>query len=88
MVKKYTKRPITIEAIQWTGDNRKQIFDFCEKSYFNFLPETDSFQLNIQTLEGPMQASVGDFVIKGIHGEFYACKPDIFAKTYDEYSEE
>ena len=83
MVKKYIKKPITIEALQWKGDNRKEVFDFCEKAYFNFIPETESFQLNIQTLEGPMQASVDDYVIKGIHGEFYACKPDIFHKTYD-----
>ena len=84
MIRKYVKRPITIEAIQWTGDNRKEIFDFCTLSYFNTDFETAELKLMIQTSEGPMQASVGDYVIKGIHGEFYACKPDIFAKTYDE----
>lgn len=83
MVKKYVKRPIAIEALQWTGENRREIFDFCSLSYVNVDFETTEPKLMIQTLEGPMQASIGDFVIKGIHGEFYACKPDIFEKTYD-----
>ena len=78
MIRKYIKKPIVIEAVQWTGDNRKEIFDFCTLSYFNTDFETQELKLMIQTLEGPMQASTGDYVIKGIQGEFYACKPDIF----------
>jgi hypothetical protein len=81
---KYIKKPITIEAIQWTGDNRKEIFDFCPMSYFNTNFETGNLHLKIQTLEGTMEASVGDYIIKGIQGEFYPCKPDIFKLTYDE----
>lgn len=74
---RFTKKPVTIDAMQWTGENRKELFDFCDKSYFN------GDELRIQTLEGSMIASVGDYIIKGVKGEFYPCKPDIFAMTYD-----
>jgi hypothetical protein len=75
-VAKYTKKPVTIEALQWTGDNRKELFDFCDQSYMN------GDELRIQTLEGSMIASIGDYIIKGVKGEFYPCKPDIFELTY------
>lgn len=87
MVKKYIKKPVTVEAVQWTGDNRKDIWDFCTLAYFNTDFETGDLKLMIQTLEGPMEASVGDYIIKGIKGEFYPCKPDIFLLTYDHVSE-
>lgn len=75
---KYRKKPVTIEAIQWTGENSVDILQFCKDCFI--VCGTD---LKINTLEGPMNASVGDMVIRGVHGEFYACKPDIFEKTYD-----
>lgn len=84
MMRKYVKKPITIEAVQWTGDNRKEIFEFCDKCYFNTSFETGELNLKIQTLEGTMEASIGDYIIKGIQNEFYPCKPDIFKLTYDE----
>jgi len=74
---KYRKKPVEIDAIQWTGDNKLEIFDFCNMSYI-----TDQ-ELRIQTLEGSMIASVGDYIIKGVKGEFYPCKPDIFELTYE-----
>ena len=83
MTHKYVKKPIIIEAVQWTGTNRKEIFDFCITCYFNTDFETGDLKLHIQTLEGNMEASVGDYIIKGIKGEFYPCKPDIFELTYD-----
>ena len=84
MSKKYVKRPITIEAVQWTGDNRRDIWDFCSLAYFNTEFETGKLKLMVRTLEGVMEASEGDYIIKGIQGEFYPCKPDIFKETYDE----
>ena len=90
MIKKYCKKSIVIEAIQWTGDNLKEIIQFTGRhesvqnmpwKYFEDLVKTDG--LKIFTLEGVHLASVGDFIIKGIHGEFYPCKPDIFYETYD-----
>lgn len=75
---KYRKKPVEIEAVQWTGENGDEILDFCRDAAL--LP-TDN--LMIYTLEGRMLAGVGDFIIKGVQGEFYPCKTDIFAETYD-----
>lgn len=87
MTRKYMKRPIVIEAMQWTGENRKDIFMFCSKSYTHYQIGSNIPELRIQTLEGSMIASVGDYIIKGIQGEFYPCKPDIFHETYDEVTD-
>lgn len=83
MPKFYKKKPVVIQAIQWKGDNRKDIWDFCSLCYFNDDIVSGELMLTIQTLEGNMQASVGDYIIKGIKGEFYPCKPDIFELTYE-----
>jgi hypothetical protein len=75
----YIKKPVKIEAIKWTGKNIEEIQDFvddgCSGIDFNG-------KLNIQTLEGEHIATIGDMIIKGINGEHYPCKPDIFEKTY------
>lgn len=78
MVYRYVKKPITIEAIQWEGDNQRDISDFIGKE----LALKDD-KIIISTLEGMMEASIGDFIIKGIKGEFYPCKADIFHETYN-----
>jgi hypothetical protein len=82
MIKRYKKKPIVIEAIQWVGANFKEVDSFvtCEHSTF-----PSAGEVHIKTLEGTMVASMDDFIIKGIFGEFYPCKPDIFHETYDEY---
>ena len=77
---KYRKKPIIIEAIQWLGENEKEIFDFVEDKYHM----NSDGRLVIETLEGEHIANVGDYIIKGIKGEFYPCKPDIFHQTYEE----
>ena len=85
MYKKYRKKPVTIEAIQWNGKNLSEIDNFMGR-----IVENKETILVIHTLEGDMEASVGDYIIKGVNGEFYPCKPNIFAKTYEEvtnYSE-
>lgn len=91
MVKEYRKKPVVIKAIKWEGWNLGQVIDFtglhrsarkmlwCE---YERLVEREG--LRIFTLEGKMNAEIEDFIIKGIQGEFYPCKPDIFAKTYEE----
>ena len=76
---KYVKKAIVIEAMQWDGENVVEIVKFCDKAYHN------GTMLKISTLEGIMNASVGDFIIKGIKGEFYPCKEDIFNQSYDEF---
>ena len=82
MVKKYRKKPVTIEAIQWNGENLSEIDEFTESKVKNH-----ESVLIIPTLEGDMYASLSDYIIKGVNGEFYPCKPDIFAKTYEEVTE-
>lgn len=77
---KYRKKPVEIEAIQWTGLNKVEIESFMDRHLTAYNGGTS---LNIPTLEGVMQASPGDFIIKGVNGEFYPCKPDIFEKTYE-----
>lgn len=78
----YRKKPVVIEAVQWDGTNvadiREHFGDFLEWTLKPFKDE-----IHIFTLEGIMCASKGDWVIKGIKGEFYTCNPDIFANLYD-----
>ena len=77
---KYKKRPVVIEAVRWTGKNLAELrkMDGFEEVHLCF-----NGKLRILTLEGIVDASVGDYIIRGVNGEFYPCKPDIFAKTYE-----
>lgn len=81
---KYRKKPVEVEAIRWTGKNMKEIESFMNEKgcVFNNEPLKE-IKLTIITLEGLMNADPGDYIIKGVHGEFYPCKPDIFKKTYE-----
>lgn len=79
-MEKYRKKPVVIEAIQWTGLNTGDVNTFAGKDIETIRPNEPFI---IQTLEGEHKASVGDFIIKGIKGEFYPCKPDIFEATYE-----
>ena len=74
-------RSIEIEAVQWNGQNAGDIKNFLGiKGYYHILNDNS---LIIPTLEGDMKAVVGDYIIKGVKGEFYPCKPDIFEMTYE-----
>lgn len=79
---KYRKKPVEVEAIEWTGHNLNEVYEFV--GYPRFEYNTGLDKLSIHTLEGTMEANTGDFIIKGVKGEFYPCKPDIFAMTYEE----
>ena len=90
MIKKYRKKPLTIEAIQF-ADNADCIlaihkFIWQETTRVNY-EDKDNPYIKIETLEGTIRAAVGDYIIKGVNGEFYPCKPNIFAKTYEEVIE-
>lgn len=78
---KYRKKPVVIEAIQWDGENDtlNELAKFIGK---NISLDICS-KFTITTLEGDMKASLFDYIIKGIKGEFYPCKPDIFEATYE-----
>ena len=78
-MKKYVKKPIVIEAVQYNGNNVQEILNFCGGTVVVGMLN----EITIKTLEGPLHVSEGDFIIKGVEGEFYPCKPDIFEKTYD-----
>lgn len=82
---KYRKKPVIIEAIQFE-DNSDRIIEIHEFMGGDTIrvnyEDKDNPYLKIETLEGIMKASVGDYIIKGVNGEFYPCKPDIFEKTY------
>lgn len=82
-VKKYIKKPITIEAFHFTNLNTDTIDDLMEFMHEDTLTMSVN-SVDICTLEGTMIASLGDYIIKGVHGEFYPCKPDIFEETYNE----
>ena len=93
-VKEYRKKPVVIEAVQWTGENLREVIAFTDGP-----PETKSHHagmmweqyedlvrkdgLKIYTLEGKMDASPGDWIIKGVKGEFYPCKNDVFVISYE-----
>jgi hypothetical protein len=77
---KFKKKPIIIDAIQYTGDNATEILHWMFPDLEN---DAEANELTIKTLEGEMKVSKNDWVIKGVNGEFYPCKPDIFDKSYD-----
>lgn len=85
---KYRKKPVIIDAIQWDGEpnlwqnkDRNKLLIECYEEGSMVIP-TDG-TLIIKTLEGSHIASVSDYIIKGVKGEFYPCKPDIFEMTYE-----
>ncbi|WP_298752007.1 hypothetical protein [uncultured Arcobacter sp.] len=78
---KVRKKPVEVEAMQWTGSPSIVSFIGVENCTYNSTPDGDC--LLIKTLEGVMKADVGDYIIKGVNGEFYPCKEEIFLKTYD-----
>jgi hypothetical protein len=78
---KFRKRPVVIEAVQWVADNLKEIEAFAGKESVSQLMEDNVFFL--KTLEGLMRVTVGSWIVKGVKGEFYAVKPDIFERTYE-----
>ena len=81
------KKPVEVEAIQWTGTNTEEIRDFFgvdnQKDYQILSTPHSPPEILICTLEGIYRASINDFIIRGVRGEYYPCKPDIFYDTYD-----
>lgn len=92
---KYRKKPVVIDAIQLTRENAVRIYEWIHNckaiktdmdlhkwdDYISFIEKKG---MKIPTLEGNMVASMGDYIIRGVQGEFYPCKPDIFHQTYEE----
>ena len=88
-MKKFVKKPVVIEATQFSKNNEIHDIEMdCLVDWINTesnkkIARHDGTFIFIDTLEGEMRAECGDWIIKGVKGEFYPCKPDVFEKTYD-----
>ena len=86
MAKKYRKKPVVIEAVQYSDDTLKVIDKI--KKFAGGSVTIDTYAvptlINVHTKEGTLEAKLGSYIIKGVEGEFYPCEPDIFHKTYEE----
>lgn len=83
---KYRKKPVEISAIQWLGNNLDECINFLGNSFGGYTCDRHSngkCEITILTLEGRHIASKNDYLIEGIVGEHYPCKPDIFEQTYE-----
>ena len=89
---KYRKKPVVVEAVRWTGSNLEEIRNFVGGDLIEECVELFDIKrtlkemlvdIAIDTLEGTMRVDYGDYIIKGVQGEFYPCKPDIFHETYE-----
>lgn len=94
---KYRKKPVVVEAIQWTGSNLEEIRNFVGSDlieewveFFDIKRTLNKMLVDIaiDTLEGTMRVDYGDYIIKDVHGDFYPCRPDIFEQTYEEAIED
>lgn len=84
-IKKYVKKPVVIEAVQWTGDNLDELLKFTGGNVYK--KNIAGNPLYVKTLEGDMLSLQGDYIIKGVAGEFYSCKENIFHQTYERLDE-
>jgi len=84
---KYRKKPVVIEAEQWIfgEEGPSKVIELLQKTPVDYRFEGE--KLKIQTLEGWITASSGDYIIRGVEGECHPCKPDIFEKTYERVEE-
>lgn len=83
MIKTFIKKPVKVQAVQWTGDNYDEVVNFAGELNVEWSAEYYN-KLIVHTLEGDHYASLGDWIIRGVIGEFYPCKPYIFKQTYEE----
>lgn len=85
----YRKKPVSVMCLEWNGKNVDEVLEFCDGS-----AKYEDGDMMIETLEDDKEkntrhfASVGDWIIRGVHGEFYPCKPDIFSETYEKVEDE
>ena len=79
MILTVRKKPVVVEAVQWTGKNWDELVEWCPYG----LSSVRTDIINVDTLEGSMFCNIGDYIIKGVAGEYYPCKAEIFKKTYE-----
>ena len=81
---KYRKKPVVIDAVQFDGSNHQELYEFSEGNCRSCKPWKENYSvLQVETLEGVMEGGIYDWLIRGVKGEYYFCKPDIFDATYD-----
>ena len=86
MPQKFRKKPVVVEARQFKCDNtdaQENLADWCRGKLRGYKLPLSERVIQIETLEGEMEAKHGDWIIKGVKGEFYPCRPDIFDATYE-----
>ena len=91
MSAKFRKKPVVIEALQWRGMNHEEVKSFLGDDYIGLSGRNNprgKSQIIIRTLEGQIYADIEDWIIRGIQGEHYPCKPDIFVATYEPVGEQ
>lgn len=77
-VQKFRKQPVEVEAVRWTGENGAELREWSDGAVV-----CGTLWAIVKTLEGEMRGDLGDWIIRGVKGEFYPCKPDIFEATYE-----
>jgi hypothetical protein len=82
-VPRYRKRPVKVDAVEWTGENAQEVAAFVGGQAELLEWGLGKGKWIIFTLEGKMEASPGDYIVRGIKGEYYPVKPDIFKQTYE-----
>ena len=85
---KFRKKPVVVDAIQYLPNEQSvnaimELASSGTRTVENFVSPEGHYNMYIETLEGKMQARIGDWIIRGVSGELYPCKPDIFLKTYE-----
>ena len=80
---KATMKPVKVDAILWTGKNKDEVERFLSDGGQAYCGYVKGQYVDIGTSIGPMVASIGDYIIRDVHGDCYPCKPDVFKKTYD-----
>lgn len=100
--KRYRKKPVVVEAIRFSSyaaEDIRNVLEFMGQTVNSYYVTQEKFSdycfmcqqsggVSIDTLEGEIKASIGDYIIRGVNGEYYPCKPDIFRKTYEPVEEE
>lgn len=80
---KFRKKPVVVDVTQWTGRNIEELSEFTGGDFYQKCVDIGTTFATVKTLEGEHIASQFDYIIKGVAGEHYPCKPDIFEKTYE-----
>ncbi|HHP7503378.1 TPA: hypothetical protein ACSGGR_002308 [Staphylococcus aureus] len=84
MIRKARKKPVEIEFVKYTGDNKREIYDWTNAKVCDVIDRLDgSTYFGVNTLEGFLIVKVGSYIVKGVEGEFYPVESNIFNKTYE-----